>query len=235
MLYSALVLGLLGSLHCIGMCGPIAFILPVDRSNHLKSGLQLTIYHVGRLLAYASMGMFFGLLGSGLNLFGAQQKLSIIIGVIMILIVLIPFKKLGGDRLSPLLYKYVGKLKHVLGQTLQRKTPDAFFAIGFLNGFLPCGLVYMALLGAVAMADPWMGSAYMAFFGLGTIPLMSLAVYLARVVKSSFRSRVRRLVPVFVVIIGTLFILRGMGLGIPYVSPKPMNHIASSPMECHQP
>ena len=233
MLYSALVLGLLGSLHCLGMCGPIAFLLPVDRSNHLKSGGQVLIYHIGRLLAYASMGAVFGLLGSGINMFGAQQKLSIIIGALMILLALIPYQKLGGQKVTGFFYKAISGLKNKLGKTLQRKTPDAFFSIGVLNGFLPCGLVYMALLGATAMADPLSGSVYMAVFGLGTIPLMSAAVYLARIIKSSMRNRLRRLIPVFVVIIGALFILRGMGLGIPYVSPKPMKTMAATSMECH--
>lgn len=235
MLYSALVLGLLGSLHCLGMCGPIAFLLPVDRSNHYKSGMQVLIYHIGRLLAYGSMGAVFGLLGSGINLFGAQQKLSIIIGLLMILLALIPYQKMGGGQLNGFFYKSIAGLKNKLGKTLKRKTPDAFFSIGVLNGFLPCGLVYMALLGATAMADPLSGALYMAVFGLGTIPLMSAAVYLARILKSSMRNRLRRLIPVFVVIIGVLFVLRGMGLGIPYVSPKPMNTMATTSMECHQP
>lgn len=235
MLYSALVLGLLGSLHCIGMCGPIAFMLPVDRNNHYRSGIQVFVYHLGRLLAYASIGAFFGLLGSGLNLFGAQQKLSIFIGVVMILLAVFPYHKLGPNSITPFFYKLVSRLKNALGQSLKRKTPDAFFSIGILNGFLPCGLVYMAVLGATAMADPWKGSIYMAVFGLGTIPLMSLAVYFARVLKSSFKNRIRRMIPVFVVIIGVLFILRGMGLGIPYVSPKPMNTMAATSIECHQP
>lgn len=235
MLYSALVLGLLGSLHCLGMCGPIAFLLPVDRSNHYKSGMQVLIYHIGRLLAYGSMGAVFGLLGSGINLFGAQQKLSIIIGLLMILLALIPYQKMGGGQLTGFFYKSIAGLKNKLGKTLKRKTPDAFFSIGVLNGFLPCGLVYMALLGATAMADPLSGALYMAVFGLGTIPLMSAAVYLARILKSSMRNRLRRLIPVFVVIIGVLFVLRGMGLGIPYVSPKPMNTMATTSMECHQP
>ena len=235
MLYSAFILGLLGSLHCLGMCGPIAFMLPVDRNNHFKSSSQVLIYHLGRILAYGSMGALFGLLGRSINLFGAQQRLSIIIGVLMIILVIFPYHKLGKNHLVPWMYRWVGKLKSSLGTRLNKKSTDAFFTIGFLNGFLPCGLVYMALLGATAMAGPWEGFFYMALFGAGTIPLMTAAVYFARAIKSSFKKRVRRLIPVFVVIIGVLFILRGMGLGIPYVSPKQMSHVVATPVECHQP
>jgi uncharacterized protein len=90
MLISAFVLGLLGSFHCVGMCGPIAFMLPVDRTNTYKKVLQITIYHLGRLLAYSIIGFIFGLVGKSLNIFGLQQQLSIFIGVLMIVVILIP-------------------------------------------------------------------------------------------------------------------------------------------------
>ena len=81
MFLSALVFGLLGSFHCVGMCGPIAFVLPVDRSNTYKKVFQITLYHIGRLLAYSIIGLVFGIIGKGLYLFGFQQQLSIVIGV----------------------------------------------------------------------------------------------------------------------------------------------------------
>ena len=233
MLYSAFILGLLGSLHCLGMCGPIAFMLPIDRSNRLKSGFQAFIYHAGRILAYGIMGALLGALGSGINLFGAQQKLSIVIGALMILVVVVPFKRLGKLSLTAPLYRSVTYLKNTLGASFQKKTTDAFLTIGFLNGFLPCGLVYMALLGATAMSSTSGGFTYMLLFGMGTIPLMTVAIYFGNAIKSSLKNRIRRLVPVFVVIIGMLFILRGMGLGIPYVSPKVADAGTKNPVECH--
>ena len=233
MLLSALVLGLLGSLHCVGMCGPIAFMLPVDRSNNFKKIFQILMYHFGRLLAYGSIGLIFGLLGKGLYVFGMQQKLSIIIGVLMIAIVLIPYKLFSKYNFSKPLFGIISKLKSQLGQELKKKSPDTFLTIGFLNGFLPCGLVYMALFGAIAMGNAMEGSLYMILFGLGTIPLMTTAIYMSGFLKSSAKKRIQQLIPVFVVVIGVLFILRGMGLGIPYISPKPMTEMATSTMECH--
>lgn len=233
MLLSALVLGLLGSLHCVGMCGPIAFMLPVDRSNNFKKIFQILMYHFGRLLAYGSIGLIFGLLGKGLYVFGMQQKLSIIIGVLMIAIVLIPYKLFSKYNFSKPLFGIISKLKSRLGQELKKKSPDTFLTIGFLNGFLPCGLVYMALFGAIAMGNAMEGSLYMILFGLGTIPLMTTAIYMSGFLKSSAKKRIQQLIPVFVVVIGVLFILRGMGLGIPYISPKPMTEMATSTMECH--
>lgn len=233
MLLSALILGLMGSLHCVGMCGPIAFMLPVDRTNNYKKFGQIFIYHFGRLMAYAIIGLLFGLLGKGLSIFGIQQKLSIVIGIIMILIILIPYNTFNKYNLSKPIYKVISKVKNQLGKELKKKSADTFLTIGFLNGFLPCGLVYMALFGSIAMGDALRGSLYMILFGMGTIPLMTAAIYFSNLLKGGVRQKVQKVIPVFVIIIGALFILRGLGLGIPYVSPAPVTQVASSAIECH--
>jgi sulfite exporter TauE/SafE len=233
MLVSALILGLLGSLHCVGMCGPIAFMLPVDRSNSFKKVSQVGIYHFGRLLAYSIIGLVFGLVGKSLYIFGIQQQLSIIIGILMIVIVILPHKTIGKYNLSKPLYKVISKVKSGLGKALKKKTADTFLTIGFLNGFLPCGLVYMAVFGAIATGSLVEGSLYMVLFGLGTIPLMTTAIYLGKFLNSTIKQRIQKAIPVFIVIIGALFILRGLGLGIPYLSPAPIVEMASSALECH--
>ncbi|MCL6274781.1 sulfite exporter TauE/SafE family protein [Muricauda sp. 2012CJ35-5] len=236
MLVSALALGLLGSLHCLGMCGPIAFMLPLDHQNHGKKIGQIFIYHFGRLMAYGTIGVLFGFLGKGLSLFGIQQKLSIGMGILMIVLVLVPTRYFNTYKISKPVYQALGKIKSKLGTELKKKTPDAFLTIGFLNGFLPCGLVYMALLGAIALGNAWQGALYMMLFGAGTIPLMTTAAFSHTLFPATLKSKIRKLVPIFVVLIGALFILRGMGLGIPYVSPKPMNpQMEAASMECHQP
>lgn len=233
MLYSAFILGLLGSLHCVGMCGPIAFMLPVDRTNSFKKVSQIGIYHIGRLLAYSLIGLVFGLVGKSLNLFGVQQQLSIAIGILMIVVVLIPYKTFAKYNLSKPLNKVITKVKSNLGQALKKKTPDTFLTIGFLNGFLPCGLVYMAVFGAVATGSLLQGSFYMVLFGLGTIPLMTSAIYLGKFLNQTIKQRIQKAIPVFVVIIGVLFILRGLGLGIPYISPAPVVEMATNAIDCH--
>ncbi len=234
MLLSAIILGLMGSLHCVGMCGPIAFMLPVDQSNNVKKFGQIFIYHFGRLMAYGIIGVVFGLLGKGLYVFGMQQNLSIAIGVLMILVVLIPYKTFNRYNLSKPIYKVISKVKNRLGAALKKKSPDTFLTIGFLNGFLPCGLVYMALFGAIAMGSAAEGGLYMMLFGLGTIPLMTAAIYFSGLLKGGIRQKVQKLIPVFVVLVGVLFIIRGLGLGIPYISPKPVAEIVSGTMECHE-
>ena len=233
MLISAFILGLLGSFHCVGMCGPIAFMLPVDRNNTYKKVTQISLYHIGRLLSYSIMGLVFGLIGKGLNLFGFQQQLSIIIGVVMIIVILIPYKTFNKYNVSKPIYKVISKVKSGLGSALKKKTPDTFLTIGFLNGFLPCGLVYMAIFGAIAGGNAAEGSLYMAFFGLGTIPLMTTAIYFSNFLKGAMRQKIQKAIPVFVVLIGVLFILRGLGLGIPYLSPDPVSDMVTGAMNCH--
>ncbi len=233
MLWSALIFGLLGSFHCIGMCGPIAFMLPVDRTNSYKKISQISLYHFGRLLAYSLIGLFFGLIGKSLYIFGIQQQLSIVIGIIMIIVVLIPYKIFNKYNFSKPLYKVIFKVKSALGKALKKKSGDTFLTIGFLNGFLPCGLVYMAVFGAIALGNALQGSMYMFLFGLGTIPLMTTAIYISRFLNGAIRQHIQKIIPVFVVLMGFLFILRGLGLGIPYLSPAPVIDVVSSAIKCH--
>ena len=234
MFLTALIFGLLGSFHCVGMCGPIAFLLPVDRTNNVKKIGQIFLYHFGRIVAYSIIGLVFGIVGKSLNLFGMQQQLSIIVGILMLAVIFLPQKVFNKYNFSKPIYKIIGKVKSALGKELKKKTPDTFLTIGFLNGFLPCGLVYMAVFGAIATGGMWTGSLYMALFGIGTIPLMTFAIYLGNFLNVQVRTRIRKAIPVFVVAIACLFILRGMGLGIPYISPKPLTQIGDSTIECHE-
>lgn len=235
MLLSAIILGLLGSFHCIGMCGPIAFMLPVDRTNKSKRILQISMYHLGRMLTYGLLGLLFGFLGKGFYFFGFQQHLSVIIGVLMILIVVLPQKALNAFSLARPIYKVLSKVKNKLGQELKKKRANTFFTIGFLNGFLPCGLVYMAIFASIATGNPLSGSIYMFLFGLGTIPLMTAFVYLGNFTSGLVKKRIQQFIPVAIVIIAILFILRGLGLGIPYVSPLPVHvhELVSGGVMCH--
>ncbi|WP_430413032.1 sulfite exporter TauE/SafE family protein [Kordia sp.] len=233
MLISGFILGLLGSFHCVGMCGPIAFMLPVDRTNSYKKAAQIFLYHMGRLLSYATIGLVFGLLGKSIYIFGVQQKLSIVIGVLMIVAISLPYKTFSKYNFSKPIFKIISKIKSSLGAQFKKKRLDTFFTIGFLNGFLPCGLVYMAVFGAIATGSIYQGSLYMLLFGLGTIPLMTTAIYLGKFLNTSIKQRIQKAIPVLVVLIGVLFIFRGLGLGIPYISPAPNAGLVTNTMNCH--
>ena len=195
MLYSAFIFGLISSLHCIGMCGPIAMMLPVDRTNPAKKTTQIITYHLGRLTAYAIIGFVFGMFGQGLFIAGIQQQLSIFIGIAMILIVLIPEKNFANYNFSKPIFKLISKVKTTLGSQFKNKSYKSLFTIGLLNGFLPCGMVYVALFGAIAMQSISFGVLYMALFGLGTVPLMSSVVYLNSFLTLPIRNKIQKIIP----------------------------------------
>lgn len=233
MLYSAFIFGLISSFHCIGMCGPIAMMLPVDRQNEAKKVTQIVTYHLGRLTAYSTIGLIFGLLGRVFFLAGLQQKLSIFIGLAMILVVLTPEKIFSKYNFSKPVYKVISKIKSGLGAHFKNRSYKSLFIIGLLNGFLPCGMVYVALFGAIAMQSAGFGVLYMILFGLGTVPLMTIVLYINSVIKASFRNRIQKVIPYVAVVIGVLFILRGLGLGIPYISPSNMSLFVQQTPNCH--
>jgi sulfite exporter TauE/SafE len=235
MLWSGFLLGLVGSLHCVGMCGPIAFMLPVSHDKPVKKGIQIGLYHLGRILAYALIGVVFALVGQGFMAFGYQQHISIAVGILMIVLVLIPQSYIKPIKIFAPFFKFINTIKSELGKALHKKSYDTFFSLGFLNGFLPCGLVYMAIIAAFA-TEGFTGSIlYMVLFGLGTIPMMTGVVYAQSFIKKHLKFNYKKLVPIAVVIVGLLFILRGMGLGIKYISPKltPETEQVEARMECH--
>lgn len=217
---TALILGIGGGFHCIGMCGPIALVLPVHRQNKLLGFIQTVLYHLGRIITYSILGLAFGWVGKGLYLAGFQQRVSILMGVIMILSVVFPTQFLNQWEPAKPMYQIIGKLKQYLGSFLKKKSSFAIFVIGILNGWLPCGLVYMALIAAIAMSNPISGAVYMVFFGIGTSVLLSVLIFAGNFISLSFRNKINKILPYFVILIGIVFILRGLGLGIPYLSPS---------------
>ena len=233
MLYSAFIFGLISSFHCIGMCGPIAMMLPVGRSNEVKKITQIITYHIGKLTAYGTLGLIFGLLGRSFYLAGMQQQLSIIVGILMILVAVIPERIFAKYNFSKPIYRVITKVKSSLGQQFPPKSYKSLFTIGLLNGFLPCGMVYVAIFGAIAMQSVSLGVLYMLLFGIGTIPMLTAVIYISNVLSFSFRGTLQKIIPVVAVVIGMLFIIRGLGLDIPYLSPSNMSLFVQSEANCH--
>lgn len=215
------------------MCGPIALMLPVDRSNQVKKTTQILTYHFGRLTAYSSLGLLFGLIGKGLFIAGFQQQLSIIVGLLMILVALVPERVFARYNFSKPVYKIISKVKMNLGKQFKNKSYKSLFTIGLLNGYLPCGMVYVALFGAIAMQSLPLGTFYMFLFGLGTIPMMSAVVYIANFITPKTRSTIQKAIPILTILIGILFIIRGLGLDIPYLSPSNMSLFVQAEANCH--
>jgi sulfite exporter TauE/SafE len=217
LLWTALVLGLAGSVHCAAMCGPLILLVAKARVSPCSPVRSSFAYHTGRLSIYVVIGIVFGALGHSLALAGWQRGLSITAGVLI----------LGGLFLSspralktPIV-KLVTRLKSTFGDLLQRRSLASQFGLGAINGLLPCGLVYVAAAGAAATGHPLAGAGYMAVFGLGTLPML-VGIVLAGE-RLPFAARLHQLLPVSVAVVAVLLILRGLALGIPYLSPAAMH------------
>jgi sulfite exporter TauE/SafE len=217
-LLQAFLIGILGSFHCIGMCGPIALALPLKNQSLLSKIFSSLIYNGGRSITYGIMGFLFGLIGRGLYLGGLQRWTSIALGVIMVLSVIFPFlfRKVN---LESRVDNALSAVKKLFGRFLSVRTYKSLFIIGLLNGLLPCGLVYIALAGAIVAGTAWDGALFMILFGLGTVPVMFALPVAGSMVSLKFRNRIRKIIPYFIILIGLIFILRGLNLGIPYLSP----------------
>ena len=213
-LLSALVLGLMGSFHCAGMCGPIAIALPLHGNTVSQKIFGGTLYNVGRTITYGIMGAIFGFLGQGVEMLGFQQKISVLMGALMIISVLFPALFKNKSKLGKSWSRFVGKLKKTMGKLFSIRSFSSLFFIGILNGLLPCGLVYMAIAGAMGTGNVAQGSLYMILFGLGTIPMMLTISLAGNIMSQAIRNKINRLIPVLVVVVGLLFILRGLSLGI---------------------
>lgn len=219
MILAGLSLGFLGSFHCVGMCGPIALAIPVRRTSRFSVLWGTLVYNLGRVIAYGFMGLLFGFLGKGFALAMGQNILSVVLGTLLLLGMLLPFL-LNFYLRSPLLLRKLEQLKSVIRKLFGTHSRSALFLIGFLNGFLPCGFVYLAVAGALAAGDVLNGTLFMMAFGAGTLPAMMAVTLFRERIGQRFRLRIRQAVPVFVGIMAVVLILRGMNLGIPYLSPS---------------
>lgn len=234
MLYLAFILGVLGSVHCVGMCGAIALVIPLHKSLWVKS-LQVFFYFLGKTLTYALLGVVFALIGKGLYISHYQQQFSIFIGAIMLILGILSLLKISVRSLqNPIVWGLV-QIKSSLGKLLRSKNVFSSFLIGFLNGFLPCGLVYMALFGALTSSGIISSVLYMVCFGLGTVPLMLATLILGNLLGAQLKKYAQKLVPFFIIIMGVIFMARGAGLGIKGLSPANTDLMIQQNPDCIAP
>lgn len=214
--WTAVVLGFMGSFHCVGMCGPIAMAVGNSSQKFLTNKI---LYNIGRSITYALLGLIVGVIGFTFSLAGIQQAFSIFIGL---MIILIAVSVKGSERWVSIsfLATPVRWIKSRLAFFLKRGGATAFFATGLVNGLLPCGMVYLALVAALGLQNPWMGAAYMFFFGLGTIPLLLALMFSGKLIPLKSRLKIQKVMPLVGVLVGLIFIFRGLGLGIHGFSPN---------------
>ncbi len=217
LLISAFGLGLLSSFHCVGMCGAIAFSLPTQQLKGGQRTAGILLYNFGRISLYALMGLLFGLLGRQLYIAGFQQWFSIVAGIVILLIVV---QVLFSFRLRLLSFQSLNKfVQKQMCRFLQKPRIGDMFLLGAANGLLPCGMVYFAITGALASGTISNAVLFMLLFGMGTFPAMFSVSFFGYQLKISWRVTIKKAMPFMMAVMGMLLILRGMGLGIPYISP----------------
>lgn len=218
--WSALILGLISNLHCFAMCGPIAMSIPINRKSEATILVSSIVYHTGRILTYTALGLLVGFIGFGIHMVGTLQNLSIIAGV-GIIIYAWRYKLLGenADKVfkTTLPYNINSKL---MGIVAKSNSPLKPFLLGMLNGLLPCGMVYTALITSLLTGNAIEGSFSMFLFGLGTYPTMIILMYLTQRTATRFKSKINRFLPIILTIVGLLIVFRGLNLNIPYLSPQ---------------
>ena len=203
---AALTTGVVGSLHCVGMCGPLAMALPIGRLPRPKRGLAVGLYHAGRITAYAGLGLLMGTIGQGLLLAGLQRPVSIGAGLFLLVWTLMNRGKLPGLPMSRATRWVVQPMTRFLHSPALR----AFAGLGFLNGLLPCGFVYVALTGAITTGNAATGAVYMVLFGLGTVPALLAVRFLPDLLPVALRRRVTTAMPIVTVGLALLLLIRGV-------------------------
>ena len=213
--------GLLGGFgHCAGMCGPLVASMGLVASPHMGArramGGQL-LYNAGRVTTYACIGGAMGLTGSFVNtagrMAGLQDAVAVAAGVVMIVMGLgaagvAPFFKRIEDRVATRVFRTVRSV-------LEGGGAGRYYALGIVLGFLPCGLSYSAFVGAAATGGLPQGFLFALAFALGTVPALVLVGGASALASARIRGLLYRLGGVAVVVVGALFVARGLGLHAP--------------------
>jgi len=218
-IFPGLLMGLIGSLHCLGMCGPIAIAVPSRSDDRLTIFIDSLIYNFGRIITYIVLGFLVGLIGTTISLAGYQEAISIVAGILLLIIIVIPKKWENALAELPFIRLSTSFIQSSFRKILNKKSFTSLFGIGLLNGLLPCGLVYTALIAAVAYGSIYGAMTFMFFFGLGTLPMLATVFIVKNMISLKIRRKINKIIPVGIAIVAIILILRGLSLGIPYISP----------------
>lgn len=217
MFWLALNMGILGSLHCIGMCGPLSLMHIAGKKNSSNFSLytHALSYQMGRSLSYAMLGLIFGLVGSAFAWVGLQKVISVSLGIALILLAIFSSARLAKIEslgvfktwnrwLMGLMQKYGG----------QWGNKNSWIA-GSINGLVPCGLVYFALASSMATENALEGAIFMWIFGMGTLPAMAAFTILGNRLRNKIKLSYQYILPVLAICSGVILIWRGLEINVP--------------------
>jgi len=228
---AAFMTGLAGSLHCVGMCGPLAMAIPFQNHAGLPRVTSLLLFHTGRIFTYSLLGLVFGLAGNSIYLAGLEQWFSILVGATL-LILTVRYYFFRRSSVPTWLMPFYRGLQKKMNIFLHSRSMAGYWMLGAANGLLPCGMVYFAIAGALLSQQVTHSILFMFFFGIGTLPAMMALGIFGMPVTMKVRNQLKKTVPYIATVMALLLILRGMNLGIPFISPS-ITSTSQHSISCH--
>jgi len=233
MYISAFLLGFLGSFHCLGMCGPIALTLGGGQSFGIRLIFEKVAYNFGRAITYSVLGATAGLIGQGLVwVVGYQMYISILLGVVIMSIGIFAVNPDNLLAKVPAIGNWFKTLRNLFLKFLSKGGVHTFFTLGLLNGLLPCGLVYVGLVGALSTGTLLKGMTYMFVFGFGTMPMMLLAAVMGKFINVKFRNTIKKTYPLLFIVMGVFLIFRGINTNV-HAHGDTIDHSVVPQVVCH--
>lgn len=225
--FAVLGLALLGSPHCLMMCGPLCM------ASGTKNRRGLFLYHFGRLVAYVSIGALFGYFGE-IVLQESRSEIFTVIALLLAITFIVTGSSLFFSQRAKKINFMSGPLVRLLSKIAKLNQNLRALFFGMASGLLPCGFLYTFVLAAVATKSWVMGGSLLFAFWLGTVPALSLSIYLVKKLQARGSKRLNQslrfaLAGVFVVYGVTLFANRLQSLMVEKTSTE-----AAAPMSCHE-
>ncbi len=225
------LIGITGSMHCIGMCGPLAILIGSDRFN--STLVDSILYHTGRITSYLLIGILVGLIGISIGFLRLEQYFSVLLGIILLLITTMGMKI--GTIQSSFFVQRMNQINEFIRKMIANNLGFLpMYFKGMMNGFLPCGLVLVAISTSAGLSSLTDSLLMMLGFGIGTFPLMLFVSLSHQLINSRIRRIFSKMAPAVSIIMACLLILRGLNLGVPYLSPY-INRfdLLQSVIHCH--
>src|SRR5688572_10766032 len=205
MLLTAFVLGVAGSLHCAGMCSPLAMTVTNMSSSVVMNRL---LYNLGRITMYGLLGAMAAVAGHILPLSKFQNILSIVLGLSLIVMAVVGITGIKIPFMTAALSEVTAVLKKAFAKIIYQKNPGSLLFVGGLNRLLLCGLTFLGLFFCVTVSSVVEGFAYMFSFGIGTLPVMLGFVSVIDFIKNKMRWNIKNLTTGLMIASGILLIAR---------------------------
>lgn len=219
---TAFVLGLGGSLHCLGMCGPLILMMPFKSGENSSTALNLTVYFVSKSVLYGVIGLVIGLFGLGIRGIMGQYLLSLVAGSFILGVTLWPVL----NRWLALPSKLHLKMVDWYNRLNTRPRWYYFIVLGVFNALLPCVMIWVAAGASAVTADPVKGFLFMSIFGLGTAPALIAAFLSQSIIKRKLRLGLQRTSKIIAFVLGIVLLMRGLNLNIPHSHSPVMNQVS---------